>query len=83
MKFRFTRIVLFFSLATSVPLAYAGGGMRPEHADHGMVVSVQQLASQAGVDVMKAGGNAVDAAVATLRSRWCTHLRATSAAAAS
>jgi gamma-glutamyltranspeptidase/glutathione hydrolase len=39
--------------------------MRPEHADHGMVVSVHHLGSQAGVDMMKAGGNAVDAAVAT------------------
>ncbi len=40
-------------------------GMRPSHADHAMVASIHGLASQAGVDVMKAGGNAVDAAVAT------------------
>src|ERR1700742_3987711 len=44
---------------------HAGGGMHPEHAPHAMVVSMQALASQAGVEVMKAGGNAVDAAVAT------------------
>jgi len=33
-------------------------------ARHGMVVSAQHLATQVGVDVLKQGGNAVDAAVA-------------------
>jgi len=36
----------------------------PVAAQNGMVVSAQHLASQVGVDVLKKGGNAVDAAVA-------------------
>jgi gamma-glutamyltranspeptidase/glutathione hydrolase len=34
------------------------------HAPHGMVVSSQPLAAQVGLQVLKGGGNAVDAAIA-------------------
>jgi len=39
--------------------------MHPVHAQHAMVASVHELASRAGVAMMQAGGNAIDAAVAT------------------
>ncbi|HEX9653264.1 MAG TPA: gamma-glutamyltransferase [bacterium] len=37
----------------------------PVYAKHGMVVSSERLASEVGVEVLKSGGNAIDAAVAT------------------
>ena len=40
-------------------------GLRPTHAKKAMVVSVHQEASKVGAEIMRQGGNAVDAAVAT------------------
>src|SRR5438270_613658 len=40
-------------------------GLRPLHARKAMVVSIHPAASQVGVDILRQGGNAVDAAVAT------------------
>jgi gamma-glutamyltranspeptidase / glutathione hydrolase len=37
---------------------------RPVAAEKGMVVTAQHLATEAGVDILKRGGNAIDAAVA-------------------
>ena len=41
-----------------------GASVAPVAAENGMVVSAQHLATQIGVEVLKKGGNAIDAAVA-------------------
>ncbi len=46
-----------------VQVAYAASSA-PVAAENGMVVTAQHLATKVGVDVLKKGGNAVDAAVA-------------------
>ena len=45
--------------------ASATASTHPVHASHAMVVSVHELASHVGVEIMQAGGNAIDSAVAT------------------
>jgi len=61
---RAVRVLTLLS-ALAAPVCFAGGGPHPVVASHAMVVSVQGLASEAGVQIMKSGGNAIDAAVAT------------------
>jgi gamma-glutamyltranspeptidase / glutathione hydrolase len=55
-------LMALVALGAAPPLRAA---VHPVHAQHAIVVSVHELASQVGVETMQAGGNAVDAAVAT------------------
>ena len=57
------RTLAGFAVAAHCLLAQAAS-VAPVAAENGMVVTAQHLATRVGVDVLKDGGNAVDAAVA-------------------
>ena len=58
------RLTLLGSAAALCCASLQAASVAPVAAEHGMVVTAQHLATRVGVDVLKKGGNAIDAAVA-------------------
>lgn len=58
-------IWLLMAAAAVLAVPPVTGSTQPVRTDHAIVVTVHELASRVGVDILQAGGNAVDAAVAT------------------
>ena len=63
------RIVALLLMAAAIPVWAA----QPVRARHGMVVTRERHATQAGLQVLKNGGNAIDAAVAVGLALAVTH----------
>ncbi len=64
---------LILATLTFVFLLSATKSVSQTYAKNGMVVSSDRLASESGVQILKKGGNAVDAAIATAFSLAVTH----------
>ncbi|HJP93145.1 MAG TPA: gamma-glutamyltransferase [Pyrinomonadaceae bacterium] len=70
-RLRFFVVAVLVLLAINGPLVSLA--REPVRAKHGMVASTNEIASRVGVEIMKRGGNAVDAAIAVAFALAVTH----------
>jgi gamma-glutamyltranspeptidase/glutathione hydrolase len=69
----FASIVSLLTPGHQAVTTVAAASREPVRAQHGIVASTNVVASQVGVDIMKRGGNAIDAAIAVAFALAVTH----------
>src|ERR1041385_4095166 len=74
---RFQRLIVAIIACSFLNASFVhttkGVAREPVRAKHGMVASTNEVASRVGVDVLKRGGNAIDAAIAVAFALQVTH----------